>query len=654
MNETETMDKTKRALWAILTSTTLWILLGIALPASVLMSCGGDNIQDVRRPVIVTNPSAVVFSAVNIGQTDTALVDIVNEGDSTLVIEAYELIGPQGTFVVEGLDDLPVSIEPQDTYTFTTIYTPQTTNRAEGSIVLTHNGTGDGTISLATQELRGRVFVNPNPIDFGRVPEGEIAQEQVQIQNIGTSELTISNLTVISPSGEFAVPAEALQQVQGYELGAAGEEGDTFTFELEYAPETAGYDDGVLVVRSNDPSNPEFRVPIQANGAEPCIRVSHEEGYNFGQRLILRTHEEVFTVTNCSSAANGETLVVDSIGFTDELFASSPAFGLDALPAFPLDLDPQETATFVVVYSPEVEDQTDRALLRVVSNDEIKTPLDIEITGIGSDNQCPTAVATCTVRDSGAPPSSELSVLPLDILDCTASASSDPDDDGSIVEYIWEVLERPDGSTATFDDAGAVDTAFFVDLAGRYVFQLNLVDDKGAEACEPARVTVVSTPDEDIHVQLVWHTPADVDETDTGFGAGTDIDLHLLHPNGCWEERPWDCHWRETEPNWGDTARTDDDPSLDIDDTDGAGPENINLNNPEDGIIYRVGVHYYNDHGYGTSVATLRLYLYGTVVFEQEKELTARGQFWDVAGIAWPSGEITVIDATYPDVPTCR
>jgi hypothetical protein len=631
------------------------VLLALASAlAFTVAACGSDNIQDVERAAIVLNPSAVVFSAVNIGQTDTALVDIVNEGDSTLRITGFELNGPQGSFSVDGLDTFPLDIEPQDIYTFTAYYTPQTTNRAEGSIVFEHNGTGNGTVQLTTQELQGRVFVNPNPINFGRVPEGEIAQEQVQIQNIGTSSLTLSNLTVISPSGEFSVPAEALQQTQGLELAAAGEEGDTFTFNLEYAPTTSGYDDGVLVVRSNDPNNPEFRVPIQANGAEPCINVSHEAGYNFGQRLILRTHEEVFTITNCSSAANGETLVVDSLAFTDEVFESSPAFALDALPTFPLELDPQETATFVVAYSPEVEDQTDRALLRVVSNDEIKSPLDIEITGIGSDNQCPNAVATCVVRDSGAPPSTELSVLPLDILDCTAAASSDPDDDGSIVEYIWEVVERPDGSTATFDDPGAVNNSFFVDLAGRYVFRLNLIDDKGAEACTPALVTVVSTPDEDIHVQLVWHTPADADETDTGFGAGSDIDLHLVHPNGCWDDNQWDCHWRETEPNWGDTSRADDDPSLDIDDTDGAGPENINLNNPEDGVIYRVGVHYYNDHGYGTSFATVRLYLFGTVVFEQEKEMPSRDFFWDVAGISWPSGEITVIDATYPDVPTCR
>ena len=217
---------------------------------------------------------------------------------------------------------------------------------------------------------------------------------------------------------------------------------------------------------------------------------------------------------------------------------------------------------------------------------------------------------------------------------------------------IW--LDVPAGSSADFEPPNAVGTGFFIDLAGRYVFNLSVVDDRGCESPEPAVVTVVSRPDEDIHVQLVWATPSDPDETDIGFGAGTDLDLHVLHPNGCWEHPTWDCHFRQREPNWGDPGATDDNPSLDIDDTDGAGPENINLDNPENGATYMVAVHYYNDHGYGVSFATVRIFIFGELIFEaRDKNFPYTDFWWVVAGIQWPSTTVTPVDLVYDDVPPC-
>ena len=199
----------------------------------------------------------------------------------------------------------------------------------------------------------------------------------------------------------------------------------------------------------------------------------------------------------------------------------------------------------------------------------------------------------------------------------------------------------------------ASETSFFVDLAGRYVLNLEVVDDRGCIS-DPSAVSVVARPGEDIHVQLVWTTPNDPDETDTGFGAGTDLDLHLVHPNGCWEDISWDCHFRAREPNWGDPGTSSDDPSLDIDDTDGAGPENINLDNPETGVTYKVGVHYYNDHGYGASYATLRLYFFGELIFEiREKEFPYANIWWETLIFSWPPDLIGNIDRMWDGVPSC-
>ena len=100
----------------------------------------------------------------------------------------------------------------------------------------------------------------------------------------------------------------------------------------------------------------------------------------------------------------------------------------------------------------------------------------------------------------------------------------------------------------------------------------------------------------------------------------------------------------------GHPAQTTDDPSLDIDDTNGAGPENIYLDNPEDtarlGGPYRVGAHYFrstvsNFGGgrYGVSTATVRVYLMGELEYEGEMLLQDTNDFWEVGSIVWSEGQ---------------
>jgi len=256
----------------------------------------------------------------------------------------------------------------------------------------------------------------------------------------------------------------------------------------------------------------------------------------------------------------------------------------------------------------------------------------------------------CSPLGSGLDPTDEVFAQPLDRLQCTGEDSTA--EGGTVVEYNWTLVARPPGSSARPSPETAETTSVFLDAAGNYELSLNIVDNRGCVS-EPASVHAIARSDDDIMLQLTWRTPADPDETDAGAGAGADIDLHLLHPNGCWEDRTWDCHFRAANPNWGDVARADDDPSVDIDDTDGAGPEVISLNNPESGLTYLVGVNYWDDHGFGRSDATLRVYVFGELVFEQTRTLTASGQWWVPASVAWPSGGVVPVDVVSDGVPVC-
>jgi hypothetical protein len=224
---------------------------------------------------------------------------------------------------------------------------------------------------------------------------------------------------------------------------------------------------------------------------------------------------------------------------------------------------------------------------------------------------------------------------------------------GVIAKYEWSV-DQPIWNQGMFiPSATFPNPTFEANVAGKYTFYLTVYDEAGIPSCFPAVYTVIVMCSEGIHVELTWHTPGDPNETDEGPDMGSDLNLHFTHPwaqgpdrdgdgkpDG-WFHIPFDCFWFNPQPNWGiyDPAAQDD-PALDRDDTDGAGPENINLVKPED-VTYRVGVHYWYDHGFGPAHATVRVYIYANLQFEVTDVELKNGDMWEVGSIEWPSGKIT-------------
>ncbi len=58
-------------------------------------------------------------------------------------------------------------------------------------------------------------------------------------------------------------------------------------------------------------------------------------------------------------------------------------------------------------------------------------------------------------------------------------------------------------------------------------------------------------------------------------------------------------------------------------------------------LTYRVGVHYFNEHEFGTSFATLRFYAFGQPLTELGQVELHKGATWDAATLHWPSATVT-------------
>jgi hypothetical protein len=619
----------------------LSLSLVLVLCAGVLSTACGNSVEGGAAPRIVVVPGTLLFERPTVGGDLQELL-IQNNGQDDLTITGANIGAPMFE-IVSGFEG-SLTIEPNGSAAIVVSYTPTESGNDGGTLVLAHNdfsASGETRVPLVVSASAARLFVNPNPINFGRVEALDHREITANLTNIGGAALTVSNYLIVGGNGMFSF-ADGEAFTQSFTLGPD----QARPIRINYDPVDDALHRAQLVVESNDPNTENGRtlVDIVGNGAEPCIEIvpNNDGTYDFRERTLDRTTEETFTVRNCSDADAGQPLEVTSIVLADD---SSAAYALAQLPEFPLVLQPQETSAFLVQFTPTVDLQVEEATLVATSNDPYTPTLEIDLTGIGTTNECPIARPVCTVIGSGEPAVTDLFTIPLANLQCNGTASEDLD--GEVTDYIWSVAERPDGSSAQFDPANTETTEFFVDLTGRFVLQLEVVDDRGCVS-EPAEVSVVARPDEDIHVQVVWTTPGDPDPNDIGAATGTDIDVHFLHPNGCWGDIPWDIYYRNKEADWGTPGSATDDPSLDRDDTDGWGPENVNLNRPEAGATYKIAVHYYNDWGYGPSYVTARIYIYGVLVFEARDKLMERSdQWWVVGALHWPSGEVTAIDTMY-------
>jgi Big-like domain-containing protein/putative metal-binding protein len=259
----------------------------------------------------------------------------------------------------------------------------------------------------------------------------------------------------------------------------------------------------------------------------------------------------------------------------------------------------------------------------------------------GSGFACPGADCSNGIDDDGdgrtdenaamcvAPPA--LTCPPTGLITVLEDHTLTAIDSGNVMLRRWSLISAPFGSDIALSPLDATMTHIHPLLAGDYVVRYTVL---GANyefnSCES---TLTAATDDDLRVELLWNpdTPEAFDHSD--------VDLHLLHPDAtAWQSPPLDCFYANTHPRWDSDASLDDDPRLDIDDTNGRGPENINIKaipSAQIGRPYRVGVHYYSDHGFGPSQVYLTIFCnravkqtYGPVTLQND-------QIWRVADVAF-------------------
>ena len=470
----------------------------------------------------------------------------------------------------------------------------------------------------------------PERVDFGVLQRGERGVEVIELLNAGRAPLEVLGWEVNNERFSLSSPRSS-----GGQRPSALEPGERVVVQLEYVAEEPRPERGVLRVIT---SHHDLEIALTANVEEACLMFS-SRSIDFGVVALGESARGELLVSNCSRV----TPTTFSLASVTPERGTFSVEGLE--PGREVRLEPGEAHTLQLSFTPpRLGEHAGRLELRSeVDGGRLEG---VDLYG-GATSDCPLARIS-GVSSQGdevsAAPRGLHEGEPLETLELLAES------DGPISRVQWALVSRPaDSGAALFGASSEERNGLFLDLTGEYAVELHIWDERDVRSCEPAVLAIEAIPREDMHIQLVWNTPNDPQQFDA---MGSDVDLHLLHEGGIWDQGPWDCYWQQESPDWGELGDPSDDPSLDIDDTDGWGPENINLDNPVEGTRYHIGVHYFSDQGYGPSYATVRLYLRSQLVAESSPQRLENGEFWHAFEVHWPSQTVVEYGDLYATFPS--
>lgn len=496
--------------------------------------------------------------------------------------------------------------------------------------------------------------LSPHLVDFGRVARDVVADQAVRITNRcdvpvawfglklgGDSGFTVTVAgETLSPSPSLA--SDGVSWAEPLVIAPGG----WLTLFVSYQPTAPGWDAANVVILTDDPGQPTgHALRLQAGGAWPCVAV-RPKSLDFGGQVVGEGATRTLEVASCGAAP----LRVAEVS----LAAGAGAFELvggqgarTVPPGGGFEIDVRYRPVSVSPGWPEAPPVWDVGALRLAA-DTFEGIHDFDLRGFGVTEACPQAVIT---RLDGDGPVAAGATVRLSAVESVGV-------DGPIARWSWEV-EGPFAQVSPLSPApDAQEVSFRASVAGDYRFTLTVWDGADRPACTPAEEVVVAEAGPGLRVELMWVTPNDPDPFDEGAGRGADLDVHLLHPfavgadldgDGAGDgffDLPYDAFFANPEPAWDAGLGTPHAAWLVEDDVDGTGPEVVVVEEVPGEASYRIGVHAWDDHGFGASWAVVRVIVDDEVVWTSEAMALLRDDLWEAARVTWPGPVVTpIVDA---------
>ncbi|MCP4002700.1 MAG: choice-of-anchor D domain-containing protein [bacterium] len=312
---------------------------------SDVLSFGGEG-------RLTLDPAEIDFGPVTLG-TGSRVIQVlaINDGDELLSVESVSAEAP---FLPE-MD--PFELEPGDARFFSVRVLPKQAGEINGTLTVETSEGGHKASLRALAQLPPRISIEPASLSFGAVQLLETATGVITISNHGQGDLEINATS----------PSVFKSHLADKRIPAGGKT----TLTVVFSPAEATEYMMSFTVVANDPEHEKTVVGLSGSGVEdplnPIASASPAQ-LDFGKVPVGSTETRWISVSNSGT----DPLTINSTRIPAPYSTSIQGRIIAA----------GETLGFPISYAP-TNDQTHSGTLSILSNDSVRGPLAVSLTGEG-------------------------------------------------------------------------------------------------------------------------------------------------------------------------------------------------------------------------------------------------------------------------------
>ncbi|MFZ3329303.1 MAG: choice-of-anchor D domain-containing protein, partial [Candidatus Acidiferrales bacterium] len=300
-----------------------------------LCSCAGYTSAGKTKPgnpgagVLSASATSLTFGSVAVGNNATQSLTVTNTGTATVTVSQATMSGA-GFSVIGGNPSGTIPVG--QTSTIQVQFAPTTAGAITGSLTVISDASNSPLmISLSATGTQTGLAVAPSALTFGNVVVGQTGTQSVELTNTGTTNVVI-NLATVTGNG-FGI--------SGLSLPKTLTAGQSLSFNVQFAPTTAGAATGSITFTDNAPTSPQTVTLVGSGVSTSSALTANPGSVSFGNVSVGSNGQQTITLTNSgNTSATISAVSAAGAGFT--------AIGLST----PLTLAASQSTSFTAQFAP--------------------------------------------------------------------------------------------------------------------------------------------------------------------------------------------------------------------------------------------------------------------------------------------------------------
>lgn len=278
---------------------------------------------------LTAKTASLNFGSVQTGSSQSLSETVTNSGNASVTISSAAASGTG--YSMTGLT-APLTLTAGQTVTLTVTLAPTTAGSSSGNIAITSNAS-NATLNIplsATVVAPGSISATPATVSFGSVQTGTTQLISETLKNPGGTSVTVSQANITGSA--FTI--------SGLTLPLTLAAGQSFTFGINFAPQTTGAASGSLLITSNA-SVANLTLSLSGTGTSVGQLAVTPASLSFGSVTVDNSQTLTATLT-----ATGGSVTINS------LTPSTSEFAISGI-TLPVTIASGKTATFTVAFTPQ-------------------------------------------------------------------------------------------------------------------------------------------------------------------------------------------------------------------------------------------------------------------------------------------------------------